>query len=121
MKKPHEIVSFTRKSLVAGAPSGHQGYWKKDRRIQGPEVDMNEIGEVLARLSGELIEQVVWLQSPEHTRVAIQRRISQIMGALRREKDLLDELVDAGFDIHPLLSELLIRRAQERLSRRRRG
>jgi hypothetical protein len=75
---------------------------------------MNELGKVLARLSGEPIEQVIWLQDPgpkgpEETRW----HISMCMGALKREKSLLNGLLGAGFDLHPILAQLFLKKAQD--------
>lgn len=117
MPKSRELVPFSNpKPLVPGRPGGRSGsgYWKQERQIVALKADMNELGKVLARLSGELIEQVIWLQDPrpkgpEETR----RHISMCMGALKREKSLLNWLLGAGFDLYPILAQLFLKKTQE--------
>jgi hypothetical protein len=121
MPKSRELVPFANsKPMVPGAPRGRPAYWKQERKIQALESDLKELAKVLARLSGELIEEIIFLQDhPRHTSPeAIRRRISQMAGALKREKSLLGGLLGAGFDLHPLINELFIRKAQEHLERK---
>jgi hypothetical protein len=118
MRKSRDLIPFaSSKPMVPGARGGRPAHWKQQRQIQALESDMMELGKVLARLSQELIEEVIFLQDhPRRTNPeAIRRRISKIMGALKRESSLLGGLVRAGFDLHPLLSEMLLKKAQERL------
>jgi hypothetical protein len=110
MPKSRALVPFSNpKPLVPGAPGGRSGYWKQQRKIEALKCDMAELGKVLARLSQELIEQVIWFNSPPETRVSQQRRMCQIMGALKREKSLLNGLIAAGLysgqTSHPVRSK----------------
>ena len=123
MPKSRELVPFAnRKPMVPGA-SGRLGYWKQERKIQALESDMKKLAKVLARLSQELIEEIIFLQDhPRNTRPeAIRRRISQMTGALKRESSLLGGLLAAGFDLHPLIQELFLKKAMERKEEQNEG
>ena len=63
---------------------------------------------VMRRLSQELIEQLIFLKAPDRNiPEVVQRRMSQIIGALKRESGVLTTLFAIG-DLHPALQRIFL-------------
>ena len=107
MSEPHkDLVPFSNaKPLVPGKGGGLR-HWKQERDKQQLRSEIADLAKVMRRLSQELIEELLFLKDSAHkTPEAIRRRMSQIMGALRRESDTLTSLFEIA-DLHPALQQI---------------
>jgi DNA-binding CsgD family transcriptional regulator len=105
--EPHkDLVPFANaKPLVPGKGGGLR-YWKQERDKQQLSQEVTDLAKVMRRLSQELVEELLFLKDSSHkTPEAIRRRMSQIMGALRRESDTLTSLFEIA-DLHPALQRI---------------
>src|SRR6266545_4367006 len=116
MKSTHkDLVPFTNARPLVPGKGGGLPHWKLQRDKQELRDEIADLAKVMRRLSQELIEDILFLKDPTRkTPEAIQRRMSQIAGALKRESSTLTSLFEVG-DLHPALQQIFLEKTDSRL------
>jgi DNA-binding CsgD family transcriptional regulator len=84
--------------------------WKLERDKQQLSDEIIDLAKVIRRLSEEHVEELIFLRDPnQKSPEAIQRRMSQISGALKRESSTLTSLFDLA-DLHPALQRIFLQK-----------
>src|SRR5438094_2928851 len=97
-----ELQPFTQKPLVLGKGGGLK-YGRQERDIQALNNEITDLAKVIRRLSQEVIDQILFLQDPNHkSPEETHRAISRMAGALKNESSVLKSLFQIG-DLHPAL------------------
>ncbi len=99
------LVPFTNtRSLVPGKGGGLVR-WRLERDKQQLQDEIFDLAKVIRRLSEELVEEMIFLTEQRHSPEAINRRMSQIGGALKRESSTLTSMFNIA-DLHPALQRI---------------
>ena len=96
--------------LVPGRRGAVLTRWKLERDKEQLRNEILDLAKVIRRLSEELLEELVFLRDPNRKAPeALQRRMSQISGALKRESSTLTSLFDLA-DLHPALQRIFLQK-----------
>ena len=103
-----DLVPFTNAKPLTPGKGGGLKYWRLQREKQALRDEITDMASVMRRLSQELIEQLLFLKAPDRNiPEVVQRRMSQIVGALKRESAVLTSLFAIG-DLHPALQRIFL-------------
>ena len=103
-----DLVPFTNEKSLTPGKGGGLKFWRLERDKQQLRDEITDMAAVMRRLSQELIEQLLFLKAPDRNiPEVIQRRMSQIVGALKRESKVLTTLFAIG-DLHPALQRIFL-------------
>ena len=103
-----DLVPFTNEKSLTPGKGGGLKFWRLQREKQQLRDEITDMASVMRRLSQELIEQLLFLKAPDRNiPEVIQRRMSQIVGALKRESKVLTTLFAIG-DLHPALQRIFL-------------
>jgi DNA-binding CsgD family transcriptional regulator len=110
-----DLVPFANEKPLVPGKGGGLTHWRLERDKQQLKDEILDLAKVIRRLSEELIEELIFLRDPNRkTPEAITRRMSQIMGALKRESGALTGMFDLA-DLHPVLQKIFNEKQQSRL------
>jgi len=103
-----DLVPFTNEKPLTPGKGGGLKFWRLQREKQQLRDEITDMALVMRRLSQELIEQLLFLKDPDRNiPEVVQRRMSQIVGALKRESGVLTSLFAIG-DLHPALQRIFL-------------
>ena len=110
-----DLVPFSNSKPLVPGKGGGLPHWRLERDKQELRNEIADLAKVLRRLSEELIEDLLFLKDPNRkTPEAIQRRMSQIAGALKRESATLSSLFEMA-DLHPALQRIFLEKTENPL------
>ena len=109
-----DLVPFNNEKSLTPGKGGGLRFWRLQREKQQLRDEITDMAAVMRRLTQELIEQLLFLKDPDRNiPEVIQRRMSQIVGALKRESGVLTTMFAIG-DLHPALQRIFLeKRAPE--------
>jgi DNA-binding NarL/FixJ family response regulator len=100
-----DLVPFTNTRPLVPGKGGGLTHWRLERDKQQLRDEILDLAKVIRRLSEELVEEMIFLTEQRHSPEAINRRMSQISGALKRESSTLNSMFNIG-DLHPALQRI---------------
>jgi DNA-binding CsgD family transcriptional regulator len=110
-----DLVPFSNQKPLVPGKGGGLTHWRLQRDKQQLQDQNLDLAKVIRRLSEELIEELIFLRDPNRkTPEAIARRLTQIMGALKRESGALTSMFDIA-DLHPALQKIFNEKLPSRL------